>query len=248
MKRWHFLLAVLLSGTAAVHTLAQTPMKGTGRTGRHLFYSAALSTNGLSCADCHADFDESKRSDGRFRAAHSLYNGARRETWWGRDPSGSDPLPDIATAAVVCVEHYMRNPRKLTAQQLLNLQTYLLSITPIRMSTPQAVAPAADRTGEYLGFEDGDRYRGRELFYAACHTCHPNGNAGIAPAIPRGRDPSFYARKIREGDGLGSVLSGIDPNAYDKESGQFMPFFGADRLSDQQIRDLIAYLKSLPPP
>ena len=47
---------------------------------------------------------------------------------------------------------------------------------------------------------------------------------------------------------MGAVLSGVDPTAYDQSSGEFMPFFGADRLNTQQIRDIIAYIKSLPSP
>jgi mono/diheme cytochrome c family protein len=110
------------------------------------------------------------------------------------------------------------------------------------------MAPAADKTGEYVGFDGGYRITGRQLFFAACHTCHPNGNAGIAPApIARDQSPAYYARKIREGDGLGSTLSGLDPNAYDPDGGQFMPFFGADRLTNGQVRHVIAFIKSLPP-
>ena len=75
-----------------------------------------------------------------------------------------------------------------------------------------------------------------------------NGNAGIAPVpIPRDADPSAYARKIREGNGLGAVFSGLDPTAYVEDSGLFMPFFGVDLLTNQGIRDIIAYVTALPP-
>ena len=43
------------------------------------------------------------------------------------------------------------------------------------------------------------------------------------------------------------MLSGIDPNAYQFKEKRFMPFFGADRLSDVQIRHIVAYIQSLPP-
>ncbi len=67
-------------------------------------------------------------------------------------------------------------------------------------------------------------------------------------AIPRDKPDSFYAKKIREGDGLDSTLAGVDPNAYDPEGGIYMPYFGADRLTNSQIQDIIAFIKSLPPP
>lgn len=237
--------ALLLSSLAP--TAAQMKMTGNPAAGLRLFFSAALGANGLSCAHCHANYDEKRRPDGRIRPGHSLYNAAGRETWWGADPEGFDAYPNIGAAAVVCVERFMRSPEKLTAQQMLDLDAYLSSLTPRPDLDPLVVHAAADKTGQYGGFENGDKERGRTLFYAACHTCHPNGNAGIAPAIPRAKAPAFYARKVREGDGLGAVLSGVDPNAYDPSAGLFMPFFGADRLDDGQLRDIIAYLLTLPP-
>jgi len=228
-------------------TTAQMTVTGTSDSGRRLFYSPTISTNGLSCSHCHADFDEETRSDGQIRAGHSLFNSFYRETWWGKDPEEPEAYATIDEAAVVCVLHYMRNKDQLTAQQQLDLRAYLKSIARRALRTPLAIAPAADKTGEYKNFGGGNRLSGKEVFYAACHSCHPNGNAGIASmALPRDKDPSYYARIIREGDGLGSVLSGIDPNAYSFKAGKFMPFFGADRLSNVQIRDIIAYIKSLP--
>ena len=245
-KRSVVVTVLILSALLALPLAAQMKMSGTAPAGRRIFYSPAISVNGLSCANCHAGFDEEQQDDGLIRSGHSLHNAAGRQTWWGKDPQKPDAYTTIAAAAVVCVEHYMRNPKKLTAQQMLNLQTYLKSITPYPTRAALAIAPAADKTGEYSSFAGGNRFSGKPLFFAACHVCHPSGKAGIAPAIPRDRAPAFYARKIREGDGLGAVLSGIDPNAYDPTSGHFMPFFGADRLTDRQIRDIIAFIK--PPP
>ncbi len=136
----------------------------------------------------------------------------------------------------------MRNPKKLTAQQLVDLQAYLKRINRRPILTPQVYAAGGDLTGEYAGFEGGDKILGRGLFYATCHSCHPNGNAGIAPSLPRDRDAAFYARKVR----LGAVFSAINPNAYDPAAGLVMPFFGLDRLSNKQLRDIIAYIKNLP--
>ena len=247
IEKYSIAANVLILSTLFILPLAaQMKMSGTPTAGRRLFHSPAVSANGLSCANCHADFDEERRDDGLIRSSHSLYNAAGRETWWGKDPQKPDAYTNISAAAIVCVEHYMRNPKKLTAQQMLDLQAYLKKISPYPTRAALAIAPAADKTGEYSSFAGGNRFSGKPLFFATCHVCHPNGNAGIAPAIPRDRDPAFYARKIREGDGLGTVLTGIDPNAYAPTSGDFMPFFGADRLTDRQIRDIIAFIKNPP--
>lgn len=226
---------------------AQMTMTGSAAEGRRLFHAPTLGTNGLSCAHCHADFDEERQDDGLIRAGHSLYNAAARETWWGKDPKRPNAYRQIASAAVVCLEHYQRSATRLSAQQTMDLQAYLEAITHRPERAPLSVFPAGDLSGAYEGHGDGNRLDGQPLFMAACHACHPNGGAGIGPAIPRDRDPAFYARKVREGDGLGAVLTGIDPDAYDPAAGLFMPFFGADRLSQRQLRDIIAYIRSLPP-
>ena len=238
-----FTLFVLL----LVDARAQSAPQSSSAQGRVLFHSPSISTNGLACGHCHADFDERRNADGRIRAAHSLANSANRVTFWGQELEDPDRYQDIAHAGVVCVVTFMRNPKKLTAQELLDLQSYLKTINRRPELASLTITAGADLTGEYTGFEGGDKIVGRGLFYAACHVCHPNGNAGIAPvAIPRDKDPSFYARKIREGNGMGAKYSGLNPDAYDPEGGLFMPFFGLDRLSNQAIRDIIAYIKSLP--
>ena len=250
MRRCAKLFILALAGALALShpgAEAQMRMRGTAKAGRLLYHSPSAGKNGLSCIHCHADFDEKKYGDGKIRAAHPLINSASRQTWWGQDPEEEGIHQDVSHAAVVCVVDFMQNPDKLTAQQLLDLEAYLQAITRQPIRAPLALAPGADRTGQQ-GLGGGDRIRGRDFFFSACHSCHPNGNEGIAPALPRDKEPAFYARKVREGNGLGAKLSGIDPDAYEPASGQFMPFFGLDRLSNPQLRDIIAYVRSLPPP
>lgn len=245
----HTILNLAVAALTLSPALAQVKITGSAGEGRLLYHSPALSGNGLACITCHADFDEVRRSDGLTRAAHALYNAASRETFWGQEADSPDRYTDISSAAVRCVEAFLLRPDKLTAQQALSLQAYLRAITRQPTRQPLAYTAAADLTGEYAVFEGGDKRRGRTRFFAACHTCHPNGNAGLAPVpVPRGREAAFYARKVREGNGLGAVYSGLDPDAYDRHGGLFMPFFGADRLSNQDIRDIIAYIRTLPPP
>lgn len=246
------LVTLLLAVALAPLTLGaqEEPEVITGRAdaGRRLYYSAALGTNGLSCAHCHADFDENNQADGLIRAGHSLYGAASRPNWWGRDPEQPNPYPNIGAAAAVCVEHFQRQPERLNAQQLVDLRAYLRYINRKQQRESLVLSSGADRTGEYLGFDEGNRLRGRELFYATCHACHPNAKAGIGPALPVDREPAYYAKKVREGDGLGAQIAGIDPNAYDPASGQFMPFYAVDRLGNDQLSDIIAYIRSIPPP
>jgi hypothetical protein len=126
-------LLVLVICTSSLS--AQMSMRGRAQSGRVLFHSSALGNNGLACIDCHADFDEARLGDGLIRAGHSLYGAASRQTYWGQEEDDPDRYPDVAHAAVFCVEHFMRNPEKLTTQQLFDLQTYLRSINRRPMLT-----------------------------------------------------------------------------------------------------------------
>ncbi len=248
MKLGIFFFVVALAPLALGAQEESEVITGRADAGRRLYYSAALGTNGLACAHCHADFDEGTQADGLIRAGHSLYGAASRPNWWGREAEKPNAYPNIGAAAAVCVEHFQRQPDRLNAQQLVDLRAYLRYINRKQQRESLVLSSGADRTGEYLGFDEGNRLRGRDLFYAACHTCHPNAKSGIGPALPTDREPAYYARKVREGDGLGAQIAGIDPNAYDPGSGQFMPFFSVDRLSNDQLSDLIAYIRSIPPP
>lgn len=120
--------------------------------GRVLFHSSALGNNGLACIDCYADFDEARLGDGLIRAGHSLSGSASRQTYWGQEEDDPDRYPDIAHAAVFCVEHFMCNPEKLTTQQLFELQAFCSRSTNGQCRRPLAIAPAAEMTGEYAAF------------------------------------------------------------------------------------------------
>jgi mono/diheme cytochrome c family protein len=69
--------------------------------------------------------------------------------------------------------------------------------------------------------------RGRSVFMAHCHQCHPGGEAGLGPALNDKAFPTFL-KKFQVRHGLGA-----------------MPSFGEKRISDTQLEDLMAYLGAL---
>lgn len=69
--------------------------------------------------------------------------------------------------------------------------------------------------------------RGETVFFENCHKCHPNGRAGLGPALVDKPLPSFMMR-LQTRKGLGK-----------------MPAFGPERISDRQLDDLLAYIKEL---
>jgi mono/diheme cytochrome c family protein len=68
---------------------------------------------------------------------------------------------------------------------------------------------------------------GQQVFMEYCHTCHPNGAAGLAPAINDKPLPRWLM-KTQVRVGLGA-----------------MPGFDKQKISDDQLDALIEYLKKL---
>lgn len=70
-------------------------------------------------------------------------------------------------------------------------------------------------------------HQGKVLFHNFCNTCHPNGAAGLGPAINNKPLPGFLIRfQIRNGIGT-------------------MPSFSKEVISDEDSKKIVAYLKEL---
>lgn len=69
--------------------------------------------------------------------------------------------------------------------------------------------------------------RGEQVFYEHCHQCHTGGEAALAPAINNKPLPGFMLR-LQTRRGLGA-----------------MPAFPESKISDDELDDLVAYLKAL---
>lgn len=74
---------------------------------------------------------------------------------------------------------------------------------------------------------DGQTRRGQQLFMKQCHQCHPGGEAGLAPSLNNKPLPSVVI-KFQVRYGLGA-----------------MPAFSKERLTDDELTDIIAYLQAL---
>ena len=111
---------------------------------------------------------------------------------------------------------------------------FLESISPKRGMAPVAIQPALEANLDYERdkYRGGDSARGRTLFFAACHSCHPMGGAGLGPAL-RGKALGDVAKKVREGNGL---LRGK------RIEGTWHAFYGKDRLTDMQVADIASYV------
>ena len=69
--------------------------------------------------------------------------------------------------------------------------------------------------------------RGEPLFFRFCHKCHPNGEAGLGPALNNKALPEFVI-KFQVRQGLGA-----------------MPAFSSDVISDDELDDIVEYMEEL---
>lgn len=211
--------------------------KGTIKPGNRQGYAT-----GLSCANCHADFDETANPDGLIRAGHSVVGVPHR----GAAKRGMIKGADFARAAGgggFCYEHFLQrvpedkvNPTAIPAAHAEALMAYFEAIsgdnTGPEFELMTLDNDAKKAAGEKIGAMTGDPNKGWELFGRACIVCHPAANkAGIGPQLVRSRAPRDidktmvrWATKIRGG-------------------GFLMPFYAPDILSDQDIANILAFLR-----
>src|SRR5687768_1944788 len=72
---------------------------------------------------------------------------------------------------------------------------------------------------------DQNEQRGEKVFMENCQRCHPGGEAGLGPAI---NTASSFTKRFQIRHGLGA-----------------MPAFDENMISDQQLENVLSYLKAL---
>lgn len=112
---------------------------------------------------------------------------------------------------------------------------------PRRYAARVATLPAAPARGAVAGQRDA----GRNYFNAVCSACH-NSNGGGAPALsaPRlaGTDPAYLLRQ------LDAFRHGRRGSSADDTYGAQMRRMALNLPDEATVRDIVAYIASLPPP
>lgn len=238
----------------AVVLLTHAQMSDKAQLGRELFHDPTFKgtlkpgkslegyATGLSCANCHADFDDTSNPDGLIRAAHSIVGVPHRGEAKGGMIKGAD-FARAAGGGGFCYEHFLQrvphdkvNPTAIPAEHAEALMAYFEAIsgdnTGPEFTIEMLDADAKKAAGEKIAAMHGDTQKGWELFGRACIVCHPTPyKAGIGPQLVRSRAPrdidktmTRWATKIRGG-------------------GSLMPFYASDILSDQDMADILAFLR-----
>lgn len=225
-RRISFLVVALLSLTGCASPEAEPA-------GEAVFRNPVADGNTFSCSTCHAL--EEPAEDGIRRPGHALGDVTRRPSYKNGAVGSLREAVNTCLVEWMAAESWEESDARWGA-----LHGWLESLAPDAPAPAvaiQIVPPPAEATG-------GDPMAGHALFNRSCSGCHGTDGAGTVrgPRIT-GYDyaEDFVARRIR--------TSGLETSpVYDGLTGGRMPFWGADRLTDTEVRDLAAYVNASEPP
>lgn len=201
-----------------------------GRDGANVFTTALSSNSTFSCSSCHAMSETNGFAvDGIRRPGHTLENASRRSSY------KDGQLDSFLDAVNTCVVEWMNGSALVeTDQDWVNLLNWFEDQATEDVGDLvdiQIVPPPADLSG-------GELAAGQELFNTRCIVCHGLNGEGteLAPQITeRGLTEEYIAERTRR-SGL------VDSPTYAGLTGGIMPFWGDDRLSDDELVDIVAFV------
>jgi mono/diheme cytochrome c family protein len=200
--------------------------------GRVLFATPPEGGNSLSCAHCHVR--DEPADDGFRRAGHPLLGAGGRSKFKAYEGRTATSLVE---AFNVCLNQWMVAPLWTEDEERFDAVHMFLEATP-GVSDPPSEPLHVTLVSAPSDLRGGDPTQGEALFDGSCAICHGRGAMGAehAPGLAgRKLDPAYVARRIR--------TSGLQSNA---EATPFatgrMPFWSVERLSDGELRDLVAFI------
>lgn len=204
---------------------------GVGSEGEALFMLRHDDGNTFACNTCHALNEPT--ADFR-RPGHPLGDAAMRPSF------KNGQLTALLDAVNSCRIEWMVAPAfEADDARWIALEGFLKAAagdTPAEPLSFEIVAPPADLAG-------GDADAGRDTFNGTCAVCHGDDATGTQLAPPldgQFLDPELIARRVR--------TSGVtDSPIYDGLTGGRMPFWAPDRLSDAELRDVVAFVDTNDP-
>ena len=223
---------------ATTETAPAAPAGDAGSAGAKLFTSTSLGKVKSSCASCHS----AGGSDSRIKAGHTLAGVTKRTSTWNGMYKGTE-LEKNAYGANLCATLFQQKKGGLSATEVSSINEYLKSLeaAPGAMTKNLTIQWAAKPP---LKFEEsidekvakpilktimrtrGDAKTGENVFAQSCANCHSFKEKLVGP--------KFTADIAGEAEIVASAIR-FGYNA--------MPFFAKDKLSDQQVADVVAYIQ-----
>ncbi len=222
------LLSLLWVGLGACSSEVVPTLRG-NPDGQTVYLTRFDDGNTFACATCHALAEPA--SDGVRRVGHPIGDAAARPSF------KNGQYTSLRDAVNTCVTEWMLAPAlPEDDSRWLALEDFLQSQAPAQAAAIryQRVEPPADLSG-------GDAEAGMTLFNSTCSSCHGLDAKGTpqAPALYRtGLSRATIAKRVRTSGPANS-------NTYPGLTGGRMPFWGADRLSEAELRDVVAFVEQI---
>jgi mono/diheme cytochrome c family protein len=215
------------------------------------------SSYSLSCNTCHGSGEGDTLlvdEDDWNRPAHTVWNAPWRETWKGNQEWSEDSSSVLgAYGGQICVTAFFPEGSEMTAEQAAHIEAFIKTLkddppdpADLRAQVldygfkdwdteADFLASLVDEAGEWsYGEALGDVDSGEALAGRHCAACHTDSDGTVNPGqvYSAGSAPlDLWVARIRRKN-----LDSVDrPNAR-------MPGFTVDRLPDEDLRDLLAFL------
>ncbi len=220
LRTVHLLSLLLLAGACG---------ESSGDPGEMLYAERHSDGNTFACSTCHSL--EEPAADGLTRPGHPIGDAASRPNF------KNGAVDNLLEAVNSCrVEWMSATAWDANNEQWKELEAFLIG------NAPSETAPALsfDRVEPPADLSGGDTLSGQGLFNQTCVVCHGEDAAGTqrAPALAgRELDPEYIALRVR-------TSGSQDSTVYPGLTGGRMPFWSADRLSDDALIDIAAYLET----
>jgi len=179
-----------------------------------------------SCADCHSLLPEEQEAKAEHRGpGATLYGAAVREGW-----RNMNTFRDVGEASQKCAKAWQKRKGGLDTGQAGDLGAFLRTHAP-EGPLPKREVQRQPKLGKDLS--GGDAEAGKRLAATWCVACHHEAEDALSFAFEPGkRKRDQVARKIRGYDSKG---------AFKPEEGS-MSYFTNDRLPDDVLKHILAYV------
>ncbi|MDP6943568.1 MAG: DM13 domain-containing protein, partial [Myxococcota bacterium] len=196
-----------------------------------MLYSTPLSTgSNFTCNTCHALQEPSE--DGMRHVGHAIGDATQRPSY----KNGN--VTDMLAAVNSCREEWMNTDAWAADDpHWLALRDWLDTYAP-DMEAPTVTISVATVPDDLTGgaFDEGEA-----VFHETCVMCHGDDATGTVrgpPLAGTGLTADYIALRVRTSGPSASPV-------YDDLTGGIMPFWSADRLSDDELLDIIAYVTTV---
>jgi mono/diheme cytochrome c family protein len=222
--------AALLLALAAAGCTERMPEER----GEALFSDPGLSpsaSNEVACVTCHTAGPETPEV---ILAGGTLMNVLGRPHYWG------GAIPDAREAINFCLRSFMRDPRPaplaVDDPQGLDLLAYLETLgtapsPPVPFTVPRSVPTM---------LPEGDPARGAAIYESACRTCHGSVNDGLGGLTAAPVIPTETLMEHPENEAGAVIVARIRHGGFFGIGGEEMPPFSVERITDQDIADILA--------